>query len=238
MIANKKTDSGFRKWFFLFAIFVIPATLCFAFYFFYIRKPMVEHDTSIFVQLPYFGPSELASNGKDTIYHTVPSFSFINQDGKVVTDKDYDDKIYVAEFFFVNCETICPKMSAQLFNIQGKLKYIKNFAILSHTVNPEEDSVSVLKHYANTVHANPNIWNFVTGDKKEIYDIARNGYFIVAGEGDGGPDDFIHSENVVLVDKEKHIRGIYDATNVAEMNRLVDEVKVLVAQYKHKGKQK
>jgi protein SCO1/2 len=222
----------FKKWVLLFAIFILPIIFCFGFYYYKIRKPITEKDTTIFKKLPYFGPKELAANGTDTIYHVVPPFAFTNQDGKIITDKDYNGKIYVAEFFFVSCQTICPRMAANLFNAQKKLNYIKDFRILSHTVNPEEDSVPVLKDYANTIHADPKIWNLVTGDKKAIYDIARHGYFVTAMEGDGGPDDFIHSEMLILVDKEKRIRGIYDGTSFAEVTRMIDEVKVLDGEYR------
>jgi protein SCO1/2 len=105
-------------------------------------------------------------------------------------------------------------------------------------VNPENDSVPVLKAYSEMVHADTKMWNFVTGDKKELYDIARNGYLVNAMEGNGGPDDFIHSELFVLVDKEKHIRGIYDGTNIKEVNELLDDIKVLIAEYTIKEKAK
>ena len=185
-----------------------------------------------FIRLPYFGPRELAENGKDTIYHSIPPFSFINQNGDTITDKHYEGKIYVADYFFTTCRSICPQMTTQLLRVQEKFAYTKGMVeILSHTVNPENDSVEVLDDYANMVHADTSIWNFVTGDKKELYDIARKGYLLNALEGDGGPDDFIHSEMFILVDKEKHIRGIYDGTNTKEVNELLDDIKVLIAEY-------
>lgn len=185
-----------------------------------------------FIHLPYIGEKELASNGKDTIYHAVPPFKFINQEGDTITDKNYEGKIYVADYFFATCKTICPKMATELQRVQEAFAYTNGqVQIVSHTVNPEDDSVPVLKAYAGMVHADPEIWNFVTGDKKQLYDIARNGYLVNAMEGDGGPDDFIHSELFVLVDKEKHIRGIYDGTNIKEVNDLLDDIKVLIAEY-------
>ena len=185
-----------------------------------------------FIRLPYFGEKELAENKKDTIYHTVPPFSFINQDGKIITDKDYEGKIYVVEYFFTRCGTICPIMTTELLRVQEKFAYTKGLVhILSHTVDPEHDSVPALRAYANMVHANTKTWNFVTGDKKQLYDLARNGYLINAMEGDGGSDDFIHSEFFILVDKEKHIRGIYDGTNIKSVNDLLDDIKVLIAEY-------
>lgn len=185
-----------------------------------------------FIRLPYFGERELASNGKDTIYHSVKPFSFINQEGKVITDKDYEGKIYVADYFFTTCKSICPKMATELLRVQEKFEYTKGIVqILSHTVNPENDSVPVLKAYADMIHAKTDMWNFVTGDKKQLYDMARESYMVNAMEGDGGPDDFIHSELFILVDKEKHIRGIYDGTDIKAVNDLLDDIKVLIAEY-------
>lgn len=185
-----------------------------------------------FVHLPYYGEKILADNGKDTIYHSIPSFKFVNQNGDTVSDKTYDGKIYVADYFFTTCKTICPKMTSELIRVQEKFAYTNGMVqILSHTVNPENDSVPVLKAYANMVHADQKMWNFVTGDKKQLYDVARNGYLLNALEGDGGPDDFIHSELFILVDKEKHIRGIYDGTKITEVSKLIDGIKVLMAEY-------
>lgn len=185
-----------------------------------------------FIHLPYFGEKVLAPNGKDTIYHTIQPFSFVNQDGKTITDKNYEGKIYVADYFFTTCKTICPKMTTEFIRVQGKFEYTKGLVqLLSHTVDPENDSVAVLKAYSEMVHADNGTWNFVTGDKKELYDMARYSYMLNALEGDGGPDDFIHSELFVLVDKEKHIRGIYDGTNIKAVNNLIDDVKVLMAEY-------
>lgn len=185
-----------------------------------------------FIHLQYFGEKELAANGKDTVYHSVAPFKFINQDGIYVTDKNYEGKIYVADYFFTTCKSICPKMANELQRIQEKFQYSKGLVqILSHTVNPENDSVPVLKSYSEMVHADTKMWNFVTGDKKELYDMARYSYLVNAMQGDGGKDDFIHSELFVLVDKEKHIRGIYDGTNIKEVNNLLDDIKVLMAEY-------
>jgi protein SCO1/2 len=185
-----------------------------------------------FIHLQYFGEKELAANGKDTIYHTIPPFKFINQDGETITEKKYEGKIYVADYFFTTCKSICPKMATELQRVQDKFSYTNGMIqILSHTVNPENDSIPVLKAYSNTVHADAKMWNFVTGDKKQLYDIARNGYLVNAMKGDGGKDDFIHSELFVLVDKEKHIRGIYDGTDIKAVNSLLDDLKVLIAEY-------
>jgi protein SCO1/2 len=185
-----------------------------------------------FIHLPYIGEREVAPNGKDTVYHSVAPFKFVNQDGDTITEKNYEGKIYVADYFFTTCKSICPKMATELQRVQEKFAYTNGAVqLLSHTVDPEHDSVSVLKAYSQMVHANTNMWNFVTGDKKQLYDMARYSYLLNAMEGDGGPDDFIHSELFVLVDKEKHIRGIYDGTNIKAVNDLLDDIKVLIAEY-------
>ena len=203
---------------------------------FYVLLTTGKHD---FIHLPFYGEKELAANGKDTLYHAIPSFQFINQDGDSITDKTYDGKIYVVDYFFSTCKSICPKMASELIRVQKKFSYTNGLVqILSHTVNPENDSVPVLKAYANMVHADAKMWNFVTGEKKKLYDIARNGYLLNALEGDGGADDFIHSELFILIDKEKHIRGIYDGTQIKEVSNLIDDIKVLIAEYFIKEKPK
>lgn len=185
-----------------------------------------------FIHLQYFGQKEVADNGMDTIYHTVPPFTFINQEGDTITDKHYEGKIYVADYFFTTCKSICPLMTTQLLRVQEKFAYTNGMVeILSHTVDPEHDSVEALNAYAEMVHADTKVWNFVTGDKKHLYELARKGYLLNALEGDGGPDDFIHSEMLVLIDKDKHIRGIYDGTDTKEVNNLLDDIKVLIAEY-------
>lgn len=203
---------------------------------FYVILTTGKHN---FIHLPFYGEKELAANGKDTLYHAIPSFQFINQDGDSITDKTYDGKIYVVDYFFSTCKSICPKMASELIRVQKKFSYTNGLVqILSHTVNPENDSVPVLKAYANMVHADAKMWNFVTGEKKKLYDIARNGYLLNALEGDGGADDFIHSELFILIDKEKHIRGIYDGTKIKEVSNLIDDIKVLIAEYFIKEKPK
>ncbi len=188
-----------------------------------------------FKHLAIFGPRDVAVNGKDTIYHKVPAFTFTDQEGKTITEKTFDGKIYVANFFFASCRGICPKMSDQMQRLATKYANRPDILLISHTVNPEHDSVPVLAAYAKSYKADPSRWYFVTGNKNEIYDIARHGYFISALEGDGGPEDFIHDEKFILVDKEKHIRGYYDGTSIKDVGRLLDEIKVLTQEYKDKG---
>ncbi len=186
--------------------------------------------------LAIFGPREAAPGAvagqADTVYHTVADFALTDQDGRPLTRDAFRDKIVVADFFFATCRTICPKMSRQLVRVQEACAGDSDVAILSHTVNPAQDTVEALKAYAREYGAVEGKWYFVTGDKKTIYNLARTSYFLPAVEaGDGGPDDFIHSDQFVLLDKEKRIRGYYDGTDPAEVDRLIDEIKVLKLEY-------
>jgi protein SCO1 len=190
---------------------------------FYLALKSARHNVQM---LETFGPKVPCADG-DTIYHTIPGFEFINQYGKKISRKDFEGKIFVADFIFTTCQTICPKMSGQMTWVQEKVKDMDDVLLLSHTVDPENDSVPVLYDYATKMGARENKWHLVTGGKKELYDIARKGYLVTAMEGDGGPDDFIHSEKFLLIDKQGKIRGFYDGTDPKEMKRLVDEIKVL-----------
>ncbi len=192
--------------------------------------------------LPFYGVQKVDTVLKsgmytnDTIFHVVQDFSFINQEGKNITQKNMDGCIYVTDFFFTTCQSICPIMSTQLETVALAFKNNPAVKILSHTVNPENDSVPVLAQYADLHHADPNQWYFVTGDKKELYNIARTGYYLNAEQGDGGPDDFIHTQNFALIDKEKHIRGFYDGTNPKEVEQLISDIHLLLKEYAYKEK--
>ncbi len=220
---NKRVKQGL----FLFFLLFFPSV-------FYV---LLSTGKTNFTHLPYFGPKEVAANG-DTIYHSIPSFRFLNQDGKYITDKDLYGKMYVANFFFTTCKSICPAMSAQLIRVQERFKDMDDVQILSHTVDPENDSVEVLKEYSKNHIAINTKWNFVTGNKKELYDIAQNGYLVNALEaGENAEEAFIHSELFILIDKEKHIRAIYDGTSTADVNKLIEDINTLKAAYeikKHK----
>lgn len=193
-----------------------------------------------YIPIEIFGPKEVAAtttNGiPDTIYHSVGDFSLTDQFGRTVTNKTFDGKMYVADFFFATCQTICPKMTSELHYVQEKFENDPDIVIISHTVNPEHDSVSVLYDYSIKNEAVKDKWYFVTGDKKQIYDLARNSYFITAMPGNGGANDFIHSEKIVLIDKNKRIRGYYDGTDHADIVRLVEEIQVLKLEYKDRKK--
>ena len=184
--------------------------------------------------LPVFNPSDINPKLVDesvqgvTKLHRVGSFSLTNQEGKTITEKNYKGKIYVTDFFFVTCPTICPKMTKQMERVVDEFKTNNNILFLSHTVMPEHDSVPVLKEYATKHKINSDKWNLVTGDKKQIYDLARKTYFAAITEGDGGVDDFIHTENFVLIDKEKRIRGFYDGTSENDVDRLINDINTLL----------
>ena len=194
---------------------------------------MIGTGTHNMMLLPKYGPREpfeTERNGKtvfDTIYHTVPDFSFVNQEGTTITQEDFKGKIRVVDFFFTTCQSICPKMSSQFGRVQIKFEEDDEVILLSHTVDPEQDDVARLKVYADEYRAIPGKWHLVTGSKKELYDIARYGYFVTAEEGDGGEEDFIHSEQVVLVDWDGVIRGYFDGTSYADMNDLMNAINVL-----------
>lgn len=174
--------------------------------------------------LPIYGPVDEQTKAN----HKIADFSFINQDSKTVTQKDFDNKIYVADFFFTTCPSICPKMSTQMERVYKKFEDNPEVAFLSHTVNPQNDTPEVLKEYAVKHHANSSKWSFVTGDKKQIYDLARNSYLVDASVGDGGENDFVHTQNFALVDKQKRIRGYYDGTDSTEVNNLIIDITILL----------
>ena len=183
--------------------------------------------------LAIYGEKSYGSkNGKsDTTYHTIQNFSFTNQDGKAVTEKDFDGSVYVTDFFFTTCHSICPIMSNQMERVATHFKGNTEVKFLSHTVDPEIDTVEQLKSYAIKHNADSKQWMFVTGEKKALYDIARTGYLLNAEEGDGGPDDFIHTQNFALIDKDKRIRGYYDGTDSIQMNQMIKDIDLLLAEY-------
>lgn len=219
-----------KKYLILFVILLVPFLT-----YWYIQTGRNNYKT-----LEIYGPKEPVTknvNGKqltDTLYHTIGDFSFIGHDSSLVTQALFKNKIYVTDFFFTTCKTICPKMSNQLMRVQHEFKDDNDVMLLSHTVDPEHDTPTVLAEYAGKHKAISGKWYFVTGDKKQLYDMARNSYFVTAMPGDGGESDFIHSEQVVLVDKDRRIRGFYDGTDYNEITRLIDEIKILRWEYDNK----
>lgn len=169
--------------------------------------------------------------------HVVGDFSFQNQMGETITQQNLKGCIYVADFFFTTCGSICPKMTKQLQRLQIEFKGDSNFKILSHTVNPSYDTVLVMKAYAERFEADPKQWWFLTGSKKELYLMARKSYLVVPDENDpnfqhGDESDFIHTENFVLIDPDKRIRGMYDGTNENEVSELIKDIYDLKREYK------
>jgi protein SCO1/2 len=186
--------------------------------------------------LPIYNPSmvnpELVDSTVQYIskYHTISDFSFTNQNGKIITQKDYDGKIYVADFFFTTCGSICPKMTMNLAVIQKEIINNPKVMLLSHTVFPETDSVSVLKNYAVKNGVIDNKWNLVTGDKKQIYTMARKSYLAVKLGKPNELYDMVHTENFVLVDSKRRVRGFYDGTKEEDIQRLIDDINFLCSE--------
>ena len=183
--------------------------------------------------LPIYNPADVNPELVDSTvqykskYHTIADFSFVNQNGDTITQKNYEGKIYVADFFFTTCGSICPKMTTNLEEVQKAVLNNPKVMLLSHTVFPEVDSIPVLKEYAVKHHVVDSKWNLVTGDKKEIYTMARKSYLAVKL---GRPDqlyDMVHTENFVLVDQKRSVRGFYDGTNKEEIKRLLEDINFL-----------
>tara|TARA_B100001094_G_scaffold31573_1_gene26232 strand:+ start:371 stop:1000 length:630 start_codon:yes stop_codon:yes gene_type:complete len=185
-------------------------------------------------QLPIFNPSDFNSKLVDKSVrkvsknHTVREFNLINQNGANITSKDYENKIYVVDFFFTRCPSICPIMTDNMLQIQKEFIKNNDILLLSISVTPKLDNVEVLKNYAIEKGVIDAKWNITTGSKKHIYELARKSYFAVLEQGDGGLQDFIHTPNFILVDKKKQIRGIYDGTDEKEISRIIDDINVLV----------
>ena len=160
-------------------------------------------------------------------YHQIADFRLTNQNGNIVTQRDYDGKIYVADFFFTTCPSICPKMTQNMGLLQNEILDDPQVMLLSYSVTPKIDSVAVLKKYALEKGVIDTKWNLLTGDKKTIYQLARKSYLAVKEDGDGGPYDMIHTENFILVDPKKRIRGFYDGTDPEAMSDLLSDIAIL-----------
>lgn len=217
----------FKKYRIFIGIFLIFS--CITLYLFYgALKPSKS--------LPIYNPADVNPELVDSTvqyiskYHTIADFSFVNQNGKTITQKDYEGKIYVADFFFTTCGSICPKMTANLFEVQKAILNNPKVMLLSHTVFPETDSVPALKAYAVKYGVNDTKWNLVTGDKREIYTMARKSYLAVKM---GRPDqlyDMVHTENFVLVDAKRRVRGFYDGTKKEDIAKLIADINFLCSQ--------
>ena len=187
--------------------------------------------------MPIYQPAEVSFELVDSTlqhvkkYHRIANFRLTNQNGHIVTQQDYENKIYVADFFFTTCPSICPIMTDNMGYVQSQILNDPNVKLLSFSVTPEIDSVPQLKKYALEKGVKDEKWNLLTGDKKEIYTLARKSYFVVKEDGDGGPHDMIHTENFVLIDPDKRIRGYYDGTDRAAMQTLLEDMTTLKNEY-------
>ncbi len=194
---------------------------------------LVSSCSNVSKSLPIYNPSDFNSELVDKSLrnsnknHTVANFELINQNGKTITQEDYKDKIYVVDFFFTRCTTICPIMTNNIGKLQEIFETDTDIMFLSLSVTPDIDSIAVLRKYADEKNVIDSKWNVVTGNKKHIYELARKSYFSVVEQGDGGLQDFIHTTNFVLIDKKKQIRGIYDGTEDKEIEQLIDDIKTL-----------
>lgn len=221
----KMNFARYRKFFTLFAF--LSAGILYLFY--NALKPVKI--------LPIYQPAEVSFELVDSSlqhvkkYHKIAPFRLLNQNGKVITQQDYNDQIYVADFFFTTCPSICPIMTDNMEKIQRQILKDQHVKLLSFSVTPEIDSVPQLKKYAVEKGVIDAKWNLLTGDKKAIYTLARKSYFVVKEDGDGGPLDMIHTENFVLVDPDKRIRGYYDGTDKLAMELLMEDIRVLKAEY-------
>jgi protein SCO1/2 len=200
-----------------------------------------ENQTSDPIQraLPYFGnhdiaiiPSADGSSEADTLYYTIPAFAFTNQYNLEVSDADYAGRIYVADYFFTTCPTICPVMSSQLSRLQAQLienNLLGEVKLLSHTVDPENDTPDVLRVYAERLKADSANWNFVTGTPDDLYYQAKSGYYLTALPSDTAAGGFFHSDTFVLIDRKGHIRGYYDGTSTQEVDQLFIDIQTLIS---------
>lgn len=181
--------------------------------------------------LPFLGHHDVnPETPGDTLYHVVPAFAFENQDGKIVSNKDVEGKIYVANFFFTSCPTICPKMTSQLKRFQKQAGEL-DIMILSHSVDPKRDSVERLKKYALDNGIDTRNWHLLTGDAEEIYALGMDGYSLSAMEDESADGGFLHSEMIVLVDEKGHLRGMYEGTKTEAIDKMLADIKILKAEH-------
>ncbi len=185
-------------------------------------------------RLPIFGQRQVVArevNGKqvnDTVYHTIAPFTFTDQDGKTITNETFKKKIYVADFFFTSCRTICPIMKTQMLRVYQDIQNDPEVLLLSHSIDPEYDTVQLLHDFAARLDVKSDKWHFVTGQPKEyVFDLAQKSYFATAMEDKAEPDGFIHSGAFLLIDRQGRIRGKYDGTKEDDVDRLMKDIKRL-----------
>ena len=182
--------------------------------------------------LPIYGNRYYDDSLQDTVYHTIKDFALVDQDSNVVTPATFKDKIYVADFFFTSCPTICPVMKKQMLRVYDQFKDSSEVALLSHTIDPEYDTVALLRDYAKRLGiASDNTWHFVTGSKDSIYNLGLKSYQVTAMEDQTAPGGFIHSGAFILVDKDRRIRGMYDGTVPEQVDVMMNDMRRLLKEY-------
>lgn len=177
-------------------------------------------------KLPIIGRPIISGN--DTVYSTIKPFSFLSQDSAVITEKTFDNKIYIADFIFLSCTSICPVMTTEMKKVYEVYKTNPDIYFLSHTIDPENDTIPRLKSYTENIGIDGQKWFFVTGEKDSIYSMANNSYFLTAYPDQSSPGNYIHSGGLLLIDIHKQIRGVYDGTNPTETERLIADLKILL----------
>lgn len=215
---------------------IVAAACILATAFTYSCQPNTSEDT-----LPILGEREAVArevDGKtvvDTVYHQIPDFAFVNQDSQRVTQETVAGKVYVTDFFFTTCPSICPKMKNQMLRVYEKYKDNPNVVLLSHTIDPAHDTVAVLKEYAERLNVRTDKWHFVTGDRDSIYDMALK-YFVGAQEDKEVEGGFSHSGHFMLIDQNRHIRGKYEGTEQEDVDRLLVDIDRLLKEQQHEKK--
>lgn len=180
-------------------------------------------------QLPILGNTIYEEN--DTIYHTIQDFQLLDQDSSIITNATISDKIYVADFFFTSCPTICPKMKAQMLRVYEKFEGNNEVMILSHTIDPTYDTIPLLNDYASRLGVSSNQWKFLWGDQEYIYDLAEKSYMSLADQDADAPGGFVHSGAFLLVDKDRRVRGFYDGTVPEQVDVLMNDIELLLKEY-------
>jgi len=212
---------------------IVFCTVGISLFYYHFTRPQQE-------VLPIYNPTDLTPDVVDPELlrigrgHRIGAFSFLNQNGERITQRDVDQKVYVVEYFFTTCGTICPVMNKQLQRVQRAYMKNESVKLLSFTVNPEVDDVAQMKHYASIHHADDAQWWFLTGERSKLYELARKSFFVLKPAeaqnlGDAG-GDFIHTNNFVLVDRKQRIRGYYDGTNPQEVDKLIRHIDILLSE--------
>lgn len=209
---NEKMTRKRKLWIFTITVLTVPVLLFF----------LVEAYEDRFTELPVYGPVEVV-DGKE-VQHRIWDFAMIDQNGRKVTEQVIDGKVAVVNFFFTSCPTICPQMMRNMQDVQDLYRGDPDVEMLSFTVDPKRDTPARLKRYAEAYHVQSDQWHLLTGDKKKIYQLARNSFYLSASQGDGGDHDFIHSENLVLIDRDRRIRGYFDGTNEEAVGQLISSI--------------